>query len=982
MALPRKTSSEVYAQLNDSYLWEWKNSIITYSFPTSSTYMNGSRGEKTGLMPITTQQQTFMLAIQLWDNLIARSFVKVENTISDIEYAFSTSIDGYAHVNIGLSSTGTYSGSTWFKYPSDVVSTSPGQYGFNTILHETGHALGLDHMGNYNAGDGPVIPSCFQDTKIFTIMSYFGPNGPYQSSELQQADWVNLYGEYIEPQTPMLYDVFVIQQMYGASTTTRTGNTTYGFSSNISDVTSNIFDFNKNASPVLCIFDSSGTDTINLSGFSSDSKLFLASGELSSCNYMTNNISIAFNCIIENGITGSGNDYIYGNSADNNLSGGLGNDVLSGRLGNDTVDGGGGADSVYLLDVYSNYSFNYTKSKNLLVCSNSIQGIDYVYNVESYIFNDGTRSLENILSKATVTDEIAPTLTSYTPAKAANDVAPDTNLVLTFSENVKAGSGFINIYDSNGNLFEDVSLGDSRITFNQGIVSINPSKDLKYNTSYYVNYDIGVILDSAGNSASKIADTSTIRFTTMTYVYPDDYPFSQPGKINLDAGSTKGEIENIDDSDYFSVTLKADTSYQFDLISTNANLDPILKLYGTDGELLISNDDIEYDVNLNSKIIFTCDLEGTYLLSASDYSGNPGSYAISGLTLKDDYSLSASTTSGVVKVNQGKVNGNIDFSGDGDLFKVTLEAGVTYAFILNSDYGLSGPWLTLYDSELEYLETGYTYGDWNSSLIFFTPTKSGSHYLAAFDFETGIGAYDLIANTGTRIGTSQTDYLIGTAQKDTLSGGAGDDYIYGSGNADNMSGGLGDDHYFVDNKSDKLNEYASEGEDWVITSLTNFLLPKNIENLDFYGDGNFKGTGNELDNLIFGNDGNDTIAGGNGDDFLAGFEGSDRLTGGNGSDTFYFGSEGYNFLEEKNFGQDIISDFKLKDEDYLHFYGFGDVIDVVWSKSEGITKGSSFFYSQYDGFIYYDFNGDGNPFAIVQLLGKPYISDAAFFILE
>ncbi len=68
----------------------------------------------------------------------------------------------------------------------------------------------------------------------------------------------------------------------------------------------------------------------------------------------------------------------------------------------------------------------------------------------------------------------------------------------------------------------------------------------------------------------------------------------------------------------------------------------------------------------------------------------------------------------------------------------------------------------------------------------------------------------------------------------------------------------------------------------------------------------FKGTGNELNNVItgnsgdnvlkgmdgnhmlFGKDGNDKLYGGNGDDYLDGGNGNDYLDGGEGSDTYVF----------------------------------------------------------------------------------------------
>jgi hypothetical protein len=56
------------------------------------------------------------------------------------------------------------------------------------------------------------------------------------------------------------------------------------------------------------------------------------------------NISIAYNTVIENAVGGPMRDYIVGNDAANHLYGGGGDDVLNGLGGADTLTGGTGAD--------------------------------------------------------------------------------------------------------------------------------------------------------------------------------------------------------------------------------------------------------------------------------------------------------------------------------------------------------------------------------------------------------------------------------------------------------------------------------------------------------------------------------------------------------------------------------------------------------------------------------------------------------------
>ena len=134
-------------------------------------------------------------------------------------------------------------------------------------------------------------------------------------------------------------------------------------------------------------------------------------------------------------------------------------------------------------------------------------------------------------------------------------------------------------------------------------------------------------------------------------------------------------------------------------------------------------------------------------------------------------------------------------------------------------------------------------------------------------------------------GGDGNDYLGGGDGNDTLYGGAGNDILNGGAGADVMVGGAGNDIYYVDNVDDQViesNSYRRRdagGIDEVRTTLSTYALPEanrvngNIENLTFVGHGDFKGTGNALDNVIIGGDGNDALTGGAGNDSLDGHAG-------------------------------------------------------------------------------------------------------------
>jgi serralysin len=126
------------------------------------------------------------------------------------------------------------------------------------------------------------------------------------------------------------------------------------------------------------------------------------------------------------------------------------------------------------------------------------------------------------------------------------------------------------------------------------------------------------------------------------------------------------------------------------------------------------------------------------------------------------------------------------------------------------------------------------------------------------------------------LGNVWDNLLVGGLARDVLLGLDGDDVLMGGpGEPNELYGGRGDDRYVVDAAGDTIVESAGEGNDTVEAALPVFRLPANVENLAFAGSGNFRGTGNELDNLIRGGDGDDVISGGAGDDWIEGGAGTD-----------------------------------------------------------------------------------------------------------
>ena len=342
--------SNVYALSEGSAIQTIKYRFIEKS---SDVALTTAADQKDFKAMTDTQMASVTSALNYISSLVNVKFERVESG-ADINFGTNNQgsvSGGYA---TGSNSAMTTNGVNLLLNNASSLNDDPkqGDYGWETLIHEVGHTLGLKHPGAYNAGGG-VAPTPYlnaaDDNRRTTVMSY--------NDAADTKNWTSVgNGGYtysaINPATYMPLDLLALQFLYGKNTT--------GIS--LTDRSMSLSDYQKTTftSEWLGMQTLSSTRDgldINLSGVSSSNIVDLRAGAFSSINikdatynstvgpakspqtfYNINNVGLAYDASISNLIGGNGRDVIYVTNKDV------------------SIDGGGGNDKVYLYGDSSNWS--------------------------------------------------------------------------------------------------------------------------------------------------------------------------------------------------------------------------------------------------------------------------------------------------------------------------------------------------------------------------------------------------------------------------------------------------------------------------------------------------------------------------------------------------------------------------------------------------------------------------------------------------
>ena len=214
----------------------------------------------------------------------------------------------------------------------------------------------------------------------------------------------------------------------------------------------------------------------------------------------------------------------------------------------------------------------------------------------------------------------------------------------------------------------------------------------------------------------------------------------------------RGDIETAGDEDWFKVTLEAGKTYVIELLGLSLGhgtlADPFLRgVYDSDGVLQPDTQIDDGGWGTNSRVKFAPTVDGVYYVAAGADGSGTGTYRLS--VVRDDFA-DDTDTAGTVAVG-GSATGDIEYTGDVDWFKVTLQADNIYRIDLEGfdtgDGTLEDPLLRgIYDSSgtlIDMTDDNDT-GEEKNSRVYFRATEDATYYVAAASFkEVVTGTYTL-----------------------------------------------------------------------------------------------------------------------------------------------------------------------------------------------------------------------------------------------
>ncbi len=638
-------------------------------------------------------------------------------------------------------------------------------------------------------------------------------------------------------------------------------------------------------------------------------------------------------------LIGTGNISGTGNTTDNILTGNSGNNTLDGNSGNDYIDGGAGADNLYGGTGDDVFIVDNTGDS---VIENASAGTDIIYSSVSYTLSANVENLilTGIANINGTGNSLANVITGNDGNNTLDGGAGNDTLIGGKGNDIYIVDSSSDIVTENSN--EGVDTVQTAITFTlsyanvenltlTGSSAINGTGDGNDN---YITGNSGAntltggggndtldggagndtLVGGTGNDTYIVDSVSDIitenaneGIDTVSHRTPNDYTMA----ANIE-NMTMDRPDNMNGWGNALDNVISGTAYMNNIYGMDGND----TLYGFAGNDNLTggngNDYLDGGAGIDS-MIGGAGNDTMVVDSASDSLTENASEGTDTVISSITYTIATNfenlTLSGSSNINgTGNAANNIitGNSGgntlDGQSGVDTLVGGAG-----NDTYIVDSTTDTITENANEGTDTVFS-----SVTYTILPTNVENITL------TGSGNINATGNSANNI-------ITGNSGANILSGGDGNDTLDGVSGIDTLVGGLGNDIFVVHSLSDVVTENSNEGVDTIrVDFASHYTLATNVENLTLNAVGDYNGTGNTLDNIIFGTgsnnslyglDGNDTLYGsggtdslygGNGNDTLDGGQGNDTLTGGAGNDTYIIDSATDTVVENASEGIDSV----------------------------------------------------------------------------
>lgn len=343
---------------------KWLQTTLTYSFPDSVADFAASYLGNYHLGAAQVSAQTMLAVERILADVSLFTGLEFVETDDDwnalLRVTMTSTLNDFGFPGGGASagsSGGVYDTNPWKKYAGDtwISSTAssdwnsttqePGNRGYYLLMHEFGHNLGLKHPHDDGGTGWPSLDPDLHGL-AWTVMSY--KSAPGYSDNFSDNN----------PQTYMPLDILAMQTMYGADFGTRSGDTTYTWNTGQNKTFADGVEIAGGGDYIWAsVWDGGGVDTYDFSNVHFHCEITLQAGGYSTIDHKAylffdgervtapGNIANPFRfdgseaSLIENVISGPGNDTLQGNKINNILTGGDGEDlfVFKNKWGVDTI---------------------------------------------------------------------------------------------------------------------------------------------------------------------------------------------------------------------------------------------------------------------------------------------------------------------------------------------------------------------------------------------------------------------------------------------------------------------------------------------------------------------------------------------------------------------------------------------------------------------------------------------------------------------